>query len=226
MFSTKKFGGYLSRIRKNADMTQSELADKLNLTRQAISRYEQGDSFPDIAILISIAEIFDMTIDELINSGDPSRGEARIFNDIALGSTEMIADNINDFINLAPWLKPSVLAKIAKGFEKQGIDITAVVSLAEYLNDESINDLLKSVSFGSISEELLERFIPLLNEKSKEAIFEKILDGEIDWHFIQVFLPYAENMISQIEAGVMEGALPKEVLAILNQYFLERNEKN
>ena len=57
MFDTKKFGGYLSRLLKNADMTQTELADRLNLTRQAISRYEHGDSFPDVSILVLIADI-------------------------------------------------------------------------------------------------------------------------------------------------------------------------
>jgi len=45
MFDINKFGRYLSRLRKNADMTQSELADELNLTRQAISKYENGVSF-------------------------------------------------------------------------------------------------------------------------------------------------------------------------------------
>ena len=53
MFDTKKFGGYLSHLRKNADMTQMELAYRLNLTRQAISRYEHGESFPDISILVN-----------------------------------------------------------------------------------------------------------------------------------------------------------------------------
>lgn len=48
MFDIKKFGGYLCCLRKNADMTQMELADKLNLTRQAVPRYEHGDSFPDV----------------------------------------------------------------------------------------------------------------------------------------------------------------------------------
>ena len=71
MFSTQKFGGYLSRLRKERDMTQSELADRLNLTRQAVSKYETGDSFPDVSILVSIANIFHVTLDELIRSGNP-----------------------------------------------------------------------------------------------------------------------------------------------------------
>lgn len=46
MFDTKKFGAYIARKRKNLDMTQAELAEKLNLTRQAISKYEVGDASP------------------------------------------------------------------------------------------------------------------------------------------------------------------------------------
>ena len=44
MFDTQKFGGYLARLRKRADLTQSEVAERLNVTRQAVSKYEMGDS--------------------------------------------------------------------------------------------------------------------------------------------------------------------------------------
>ena len=69
MFEIKRFGAYISKLRKQADMTQSELAERLNLTRQAISKYECGDSFPDISILIEIADTFGITLDDLISSG-------------------------------------------------------------------------------------------------------------------------------------------------------------
>lgn len=69
MFDTRKFGAYLARLRKNADMTQSDLAIKLNLTRQAISKYELGDSFPDISTLVEISKIFNISLNELINFG-------------------------------------------------------------------------------------------------------------------------------------------------------------
>jgi transcriptional regulator with XRE-family HTH domain len=51
MFNTKKFGRYLSRLRKKADMTQSKLAEKLAVTRQAVSGYERGDSSPTFQYL-------------------------------------------------------------------------------------------------------------------------------------------------------------------------------
>jgi len=67
MFNTKAFGAHLLAKRKKANMTQLELAEKLNLTRQAISKYETGESFPDISIVIKMAETFGTTIDELVH---------------------------------------------------------------------------------------------------------------------------------------------------------------
>ena len=71
MFDTKKFGAYIAAKRKDMGMKQSELAKKLNLTRQSISKYETGECFPDISIIIRLADIFKVSLDELIKSGLP-----------------------------------------------------------------------------------------------------------------------------------------------------------
>ena len=224
MFDTMKFGKALSTLRKQADMTQNEVADRLNLSRQAISKYERGESFPDISILVMIAELFNVTLDQLINYGEPTKGESTILKNVAKGNADIIAENIADVVNLAPLLKPSILTKLSHQFEKQGIDISDIITLAEYLNDESVVTLIENATFDDINNELLEKFIPMLNHNSKEAIFQKILDGEMDWHFIKVLLPYADYMTTQIEAAVVAGALPWEVLDILRNYHWEKNE--
>jgi transcriptional regulator with XRE-family HTH domain len=223
MFDTRKFGKALSSLRKQADMTQNEIADRLNLSRQAISKYERGESFPDISVLVMIADMFSITLDELIGYGNPTKGESSILKNVAVGNTDVIADSISDVVSLAPLLKPSVLAKLACQFEEQGVNISNIVTLAEYLNDEAVVRLIKSANFDDISDSLLEKFIPFLNIESKEAIFEKILSGEMDWHFIKALLPYADYITTQIEAAVVAGALPWEVLDILNDYYWDSN---
>lgn len=225
MFDTKKFGGYLSRLRKNADMTQTELADRLNLTRQAVSRYEQGDSFPDVSILVLIADIFDVTLDELIGSGEPTRGESAILGGIAADAEVVMAESIEDIVSLAPYLRPSVLTKLSSGLTKQGIDISNIVSLAEYLNDDSVITMLESANFESVSPELLERLMPFLEARSKNTIFQRILEGELDWHLLRPMLFYFEGLLSQVEAAVVEGALPWEALDMIRQAGRERWEK-
>ena len=227
MFDTRKFGGYMSRLRKKADMTQSELADKLNLTRQAVSRYELGESFPDVSVLVLIADVFGVSVDELINSGEPTRGESLILGNIVHGNSDVVAERFSDIVGIAPLLKPSVLDKLASGFSKQGIDISAIVNLAEYLNDESVLTLLENATFDSVSLDLLEKFLPLLDHRSKNRIFEKILSGEMDWHFLRILLLYNDFLpLSLIEAAVIEGALPNEALKVMQEAERERSERH
>lgn len=224
MFDTVKFGNALSTLRKNADMTQSEMADKLNLTRQAVSKYERGESFPDISILLMISELFGVTLDKLVSFGGATEGEAAIFEELARGG-DVTARDINDVVNLAPLLKPSVLERLSKKFGEQGIDITGVVQLAEYLNNDSVIRLIESASIDELGDELLEKFLPVLNVQSKDMIFAKILEGEMDWRFIKALLPYADYYINHIEAAVVYGALPQEALTLCREYAAARDAK-
>lgn len=218
MFDTQKFGRAIASLRKNADMTQNEVADRLNLSRQAISRYECGESFPDISILVQIAALFSISLDTLIALGDPTAGEAQIL-------CEQGSDRVTtaDILNLAPHLKPSMLAMLSERLSADGIDISDLVVLAEYLHDATTAQLIETASFTQISNELLMKLLPFLNTESKEVVFRKLLDGELDWHYIDVFLPYADALLSQIEAAVVEGALPWEAAEMVNRYCMERS---
>lgn len=229
MFDIKKFGAYISRLRKKADMTQSELAEQLNLTRQAISKYECGDSFPDISILIEVANVFGITLDELISSGNPTEKEVSIFESAMEGQDlccELDKQCISDIVNIAPLLKPSLLDKMAKGLAKHGIDISSIVSLAEYINDDAVVKLLENAMYDTINQNLLERLIPFLDSNSISIIFQKILKGDLDYRLIRIMLPYAEYIYPQVEAAVLYGVLNKNALHILRDYESESDRLN
>ena len=212
MFDTIKFGHFLSKLRKKADMTQSDVAEKLNVTRQAISHYECGDTFPDVSILVSIANLFNVSLDELIRSGEPSNGEALILTNVALGKEVNNENDFKDLINLAPLLKPSLLEKLSDRLINDGINISGIVELAKYLNDESIISMLEKISLEEADNEFIEKLIPVLNNESLENIFAKILEGKMDYRLIKTLRPYAPYLTNQIEAAVIEGVLPYEVL--------------
>ncbi len=209
-----KFGRALSNLRKNADMTQNEVADKLNLSRQAVSKYERGESFPDISVLVLIAELFEVSLDELIGYGDPTEGESTILKGAARGKTDIVAENIADVVNLAPLLKPSLLTKLSGRFKAQGLDISSLLVLADYLNDETVSDLMEKASFDIFTVDVLEKFIPFLNRQSIENILERVMNGEADWHLLEPLSPYINHSI--IEAAVIEGVIPDEALGILH----------
>lgn len=63
----KKIGNFISTIRKSLKMTQQEIADKLNITNKAVSKWETGEGYPEITILPALAEILGVSTDELLN---------------------------------------------------------------------------------------------------------------------------------------------------------------
>lgn len=60
------FGTNLNYLRKINNMTQTDLANKLDITHQTISNYEHGNRYCDLDMLIRISELFDVNIDDLL----------------------------------------------------------------------------------------------------------------------------------------------------------------
>lgn len=59
-------GEKIKAMRQKAALSQEQLAEKLNVSRQAITKWETGKGLPDIANLIAISDEFDISLDELI----------------------------------------------------------------------------------------------------------------------------------------------------------------
>ena len=62
-----EFGEKIKQLRQEQNLTQEGLAEKLYVTRQAVSRWECGARFPDIHMAKKIATVFDVTLDELLS---------------------------------------------------------------------------------------------------------------------------------------------------------------
>lgn len=65
-----QIGTNISNLRKRQGMTQAGLAEKLNYSDKAVSKWERGESAPDILTLVSLAEVFEVTVDDLLK--DPN----------------------------------------------------------------------------------------------------------------------------------------------------------
>lgn len=61
-------------LRKLNDLSQEELAEKLQISRQTLSKYETGESLPDIDKCKQLAEIFNVTLDDLVNYNTAATG--------------------------------------------------------------------------------------------------------------------------------------------------------
>ena len=72
------FSRNLARLRKAAGLTLERLAEKLFVTRQAVSKWERDESRPDIDTVVAIAELFSVTTDQLLKCEVPTDSEINV----------------------------------------------------------------------------------------------------------------------------------------------------
>ena len=66
----------LVQLRTQAKLTQLQLAEMLNYSDKAVSKWERGEAIPDIRVLMRLAEIYNITVDDIVKSDD-ARGRVR-----------------------------------------------------------------------------------------------------------------------------------------------------
>lgn len=84
-----KIGKFIANCRKDKKLTQEQLAEKLNISKNAVSKWERGICLMDMSLLKPLSEILEVTITELLN------GERVDKRDISFKSEEILVDTIN-----------------------------------------------------------------------------------------------------------------------------------
>lgn len=67
-----KIGRFIAKCRKQANLTQMQLAEKLNITDRAVSKWERGKSLPDSSIMIDLCNILGISVTELLSGEEIS----------------------------------------------------------------------------------------------------------------------------------------------------------
>lgn len=71
-----KIGEFLKVLRKSKGYTQQEVAEALYVTQKTVSRWENGEGIPDINIIVSVAEFYEVTVDELLKGERKNKEQA------------------------------------------------------------------------------------------------------------------------------------------------------
>ena len=138
----ESFGQRFLRLRKEKKLTQEDIAKKLNITAQSVSKWENDNSYPDVAILGDIASIFNITVDELLGREVKTTAileehERKDINKLVLKVKVLSDDGDKVNINLpVPLIMAFVksgtnMPNIGFGDQLQGIDFSMIISLVE-----------------------------------------------------------------------------------------------
>ncbi|MDD4490720.1 MAG: helix-turn-helix domain-containing protein, partial [Paludibacter sp.] len=146
-------GRKISELRKGKNMTQMELADKMNISFQAVSNWERGYSMPDVSKLPELAEILGVSVDELL--GEKSELLENIINNRTEEYLKNNSVSSNEFLEIAPILKPeqadTVFTNATPPFE-----LSEISDILPFISRDIINQLAKkaveSGNYGSLAQ--------------------------------------------------------------------------
>lgn len=141
----QRFAGY----RKDKKLTQEEVAERLNISAQAVSKWENDISMPDISLLSDIADLFEVSIDELLGREDKKavavlpEGERRDINKMILRVSVDSSDGDRVKVNL-----PMALVKVCI---ECGMTMPEIGG-NEYLKNLDLAQILALVEQGVVGE--------------------------------------------------------------------------
>ena len=187
------FKDNLKKIRKDNNLSQEELAEKLNVTRQSVSKWESGVAYPEMDKVIQICKMFNLNIDDLLNKDIKEVNEAKesksIFN--------KYVDDFLGYITKAVKVICSMsLSQIIKCLLEQGLIILILLMVFGILG--SIGSTIVSSIFGMLPYGVYHAIFGLLD--SIYIILATIISITIIVHIFKIrYLDYYEIEEKEVE---------------------------
>ncbi|WP_223829687.1 helix-turn-helix transcriptional regulator [Paenibacillus arenilitoris] len=201
-----KVGRNIAKLRKESGITQMGLADRLGISYQAVSNWERGETMPDISKLPLIAEVFDVSIDEILDEGkgtqllknmldhepkDYLQQHEVSFEEISeiapLLRTEQVNDfvehvkakiEISDLLSVAPFVSGEIVDRLAKqAFEEEGTGMAALAAIAPFMSEDAIDECArKTIEQEGIA--ALTAVAPFMSEDAVDECAKKTIEKE------------------------------------------------
>ena len=164
-----EFNEKLQYFRKKSNLTQEELAEKLFVSRTAISKWESGRGMPSISSLKAISEVFNVSIDELLSSEEiievvekENKENMKSFKNIIFGIMDLMSiiflfiplfgKEINGYIYLVTLFS---IEQVGKYFYLIIIGVTILYGVAELIiskfENKSVDKINSIISLGLTS---------------------------------------------------------------------------
>ena len=136
MFDTNKVASNIKNARTKMNMTQTNLADEMGVSYQAVSNWERGISMPDISKLGELSELFDVSIDEILENKRASKIAEKVLNN------EKVEDiKIEEIKEIAPALKEEQADKLFEDANFEDLSINDLVMMAPFLSEDVIDEI-------------------------------------------------------------------------------------
>ncbi len=151
------FGENIKRLRKEREMTQEAFANVLGVSFQAVSKWERGETYPDITMLPSIASFFNVSIDDLLGVDEVKREE-----------------KINEYLNLYDKMrfkdKPFLFTKFQEAIKEFPGDYRLLIRYLELYMDTVIIEKDDNAEYEKASQKILSIYDNIQNNCTDDSI--------------------------------------------------------
>ena len=214
----RRIGNNLYTIRKAKGLTQMALADGLNVSFQAVSNWERGQTCPDLSNLMELSRLLDISVDELLGN----RRAAQITKDIAKDRipsleaeeleqvapllTEEQADraagnkiSMTDLMTVAPFVSEEFLSRQARKHLESGCTLWELGALAPFLDETVLGELLLSARTEGYSLSELSSIAPFVDEKILGTLVQRMLKAgtKVKSNELSAILPFLSDEMTE-----------------------------
>jgi transcriptional regulator with XRE-family HTH domain len=171
MLDLERIGNRICTLRRDAGLSQEELAEKLFVTRQAVNKWERGRSMPAIDILSELTGLFDVSLDFLLDQAEYEETDYE----------GMLRSYSRD-------------AVITKFFSQKDRQIDQIFYL---LSKQERRRVIDGIIFRGNTTEIIEVW-PYMSPDERDVLFASIVSGNVDFDLNLIFtqLSRTEQMIA------------------------------
>ncbi len=207
MIDNKVVGLAISQLRQAENMTQQTLAACLNVSHQAVSKWENGAALPDVLTLLEISRMFGVTLEQLL-AGDignrlektgaaPAEEKPRVI-ELKLDGTGL-SDRVNDALKGAQdAVEDEPKAQEAPKAEEKTdaeppVDIDKIIQMAPFMSKAALEELIEKYS-GTCTPKQLSRLAPFVSSECLEKLIVNS-ESDINWETLRRLAPFLKKEV-------------------------------
>lgn len=234
VIDTRAVGAYISQLRRDSDLTQAEMASRLNVTHQAVSKWENGLALPDVQMLMDLASLFGVSIEQILSGGSRTADGRR--DSVQRGPSEAVRRMTQSMHQKPSFKQPSDEPLSAEPpsdsvpeqpdypnaieGEKVELNIELLSQLAPFMSRETLDRAFEKACVGEIDPCCLVGLAPFVSRDKLEKAVDLIGEGKLSAEHLSGLAPFlGREALRRAVNKIRDGSVNRNVLVSLAPFL-------